>query len=432
MKKPAVMLVVWICFAAFPAMSPATEAVYEQRMARGVGAIESGDYKAAESEFRSAAREKPGDPNATLYLGVALSRGGKDEAETVLKEALRLDPGNPRTPFELGFHYYMRDRYDAAAEYFEKAARMAPGTEVSRNAESFLTAMKEKGAKKRWSLNLSGGLQYDSNIIVSPDDRPLPAGISERSDVRAVFLLKGRYMIFSGNKGDLSAGYSLYQSYHQNLEEFNINQSVPDLKASYNLAPWLTFRGMYSHESTNLGGGQYSYAHTINPSIVIREGERYSTVFDYRWKKTQYRNGTFFLTNSDRTGRDIAYVITQNASLHKAVQGRAGFAYDEDRTRRNFWDYNGYRTFAGLTFLLPRKSFLDISADIYRRKYNAEYPGFGVFRRDTTRTYSANAGYPLSSRYTLIAGHTYTEAASNVADFTYRRNVTGLFLNARF
>ena len=432
MKKLTVLFVVCISLVAFPATSPASEAVYEQQMARGVGAIESGDYKAAEIEFRSASREKPGDPNATLYLGVSLSRGGKDEAETVLKEAVRLSPGNPRAPFELGFHYYILDRYDAATEYFEKAARMAPGTEVSRNAESFLTAMKEKGARKRWSLNLSGGLQYDSNIIASPDDRPLPTSISGQSDWRAVFLLKGRYTLFSGKIGDLSAGYSLYQSYHQNLVDFNINQSVPDLKGTLNLAPWLTFRGMYSHESTYLGGGQYSFAHTINPSIVIREGEKYYTVLDYRWNKTQYRNGKFFLTNSDRTGADIAYVITQNANLYKTVQGRAGFAYDEDRTRKDYWDYNGYRMFAGLTFLLPYKSFLDVSAEIYRKKYNAEYPGTGVLKRDTVRTYSVNAGIPLSTRYTVVAGYTYTDTASNVADFCYRRNVTGLFLNARF
>ncbi|MBM2828057.1 MAG: hypothetical protein HW408_589, partial [Actinobacteria bacterium] len=185
--------------------SYASEALYEQKMTRGVVEIEGGNFPKAAAEFRAALKEKPDDPAATLYLGIALSRIGDKEAEASLNRALVLSPEDPRTNLELGIYYFRMDQRDESTEYFEKTIRLAPGTELSGKASEYLNAKKEKKAAKRWSLGVTAGGQYDTNVVLTPDGASLPQGVSQKSDWRGIALLRGRYTL-PGERTEGSVG----------------------------------------------------------------------------------------------------------------------------------------------------------------------------------------------------------------------------------
>ena len=145
-------------------VSHATVATYEQHLAKGVAGVEEADYRVAVEEFRAALKEKPLDPAATLYLGIALNRSGDREAETVLKQALAMEPADPRTNIELGIYYFTYSLYGEARDYFENTIKLAPGTEFSAKAREYLTRISEGGLAKPWALNLSNVLRIFDGI----------------------------------------------------------------------------------------------------------------------------------------------------------------------------------------------------------------------------------------------------------------------------
>ncbi len=297
-------------------VSHATVATYEQHIAKGVAGVEAADYRVAAEEFRAALREKPLDPTATLYLGIALNRSGDREAETILKQALAMEPSDPRTNIELGIYYFRYSMYGEARDYFENTIRLSPGTEFSARAGEYLTLIREGGLAKRWALNFSVGGQYDSNVVLNPSGNPLPQGISQKSDWSAVFVMNGRYHLIKEEKGEVSVGFNFYQNVHAVLSDFNITQPVFDVTAAYTILPWLQLRGLFNFEYVWVGGkNRYGYDYMVAPSVVISEGKGFSTVIEYRYRHYTFNDSELFFDNSQRSGPDNYIGITQNISL---------------------------------------------------------------------------------------------------------------------
>jgi len=180
-----------------------------------------------------ALQKHPDDPTATLYLGIAQSRSGNKEAGLSLKKALALNPTNLRTNLELGIFYFNQSAFGEAEDHFNTTKKLVPQTELSDMADKYLRVMKQGGAEKPWSLNISLGGQYDSNVSIAPDGTPLPEGITHKSDWRAIAYLNGRYTFINTRTVEGSAGYSLYQSLHSRLSDFDVTQNLFDLRGSY-------------------------------------------------------------------------------------------------------------------------------------------------------------------------------------------------------
>jgi len=411
--------------------SYASEAVYEQHLTRGVVEIEGGNFQNAAAEFRAALKEKPDDPAATLYLGIALSRVGDKEAEASLNRALALSPEDPRTNLELGIFYFRTDQRDESTEYFEKTIRLAPGTEYSEKASEYLKAKKEKKAGKRWSLGVTAGGQYDTNVVLTPDGVPLPQGVSQKSDWRGIALLRGRYTV-PGERTEGSVGYSFYQSFHARLTDFDLTQHLVDLSGEIRINPSIQLKGVYIFEYIALGGDQYEYTHAVGPTLTIREGKGFSTVIEYRYKRLYYSDTDRFPNNTDRDGSNHSGGITQNLRLTDNLLLNAGYFHDVDSTRVDFWDGYGDKGFAGVRVMLPYRIVVGGYAEYYRKNYGGVDPSAGVKRKDVTRTYSASAGISITDWFSIMLGQSYIENSSTVPDLAYKRGISSLFLNARF
>lgn len=416
----------------FTSPSHADEAAYERYMAKGIYDVEAYNYKDAAEEFRAALKEKPDDLFATLYLGISLSRSGDKEAEATLKKALSMNPQEPRTNLELGILYFNRALYDEARDYFENTIKLAPDTVLSGRAEEYLRFIERRGVPRRWGLNISIGGQYDSNVVLNSDDSPLPQGISDESDWRGVLYLKGLYNMVKSGKGQGSIGYSLYQSLHNELTDFNITQHLLELRGGYPVSPSLNLRGAYSYEYVYVGGDDYDSAHSISPSIIISEGKGFSTVVEYRYRDIHFMDSDLFANNSDRRGINNLFGITQSIPVHHSVLARVGYSHDEDSTRKEYWDYRGDKGFMGIKFSLPYRVLLDLYGEYYWKEYDGENPISGSKRRDEIQTYSASATKAFTDRYSMTIGYSYIDNDSNLDLYTYKRGITSLFLNARF
>ena len=428
------LILFFVLVLAIPATAQGT---YDQNMSKGMSAFEKKDYSAAEDAFRAALKESPDDYKATLYLGIVLNRKGEKEAQSYLKKALLAKPEDPNTNLQLGIYYFNRSVYPEAGDYFENTVDLAPNTEYSAEARAYLEKMAKPKAAKPWRVDAALGMQYDSNVIVGPDNQPPPKRISGKSDWSGVLYLKGQYDLITSDRFVGSVSYSAYQSLHTRLTDFNITQQVGGLDAVYALTKGVTLRGSYAFEYVLVGGDEYDYAHTLTPAVVFSYGNGFSTVVNYSYSNFHFSNSDLFPDNSDRTGFNNSGAIVQYLPLAGGdfLTARLGYAVDKDVTKQDFWAYTGNKGFGGLTFkILPT-----LSADVYGEYYNKKYKGLNPFsetgdlrRNDHVQTYSLTVTQKLSDIFSVVAGEIYVRNKSNIEAFDYKRSITSAFLTARF
>lgn len=410
----------------------AAESTYEKHIAKGISAVELKNYREAVAEFNAALKESPDDMTATLYLGIALSRSGDKDAGLILKKALSMKPDDPRVNLELGIYYFNRSIYGEAGDYFENTIKLAPKTAAAAKAEEYLKAAKGGSTSKPFTASIMAGFQYDSNVIINPDNGVLPQGISGKSDWSAVFNVKGRYNFVREQNADAYAGYSLYQNLHFHLSDFNVTQQLFELGAGYRITPSIALGGSYAFEYILAGGDSFSNSHSLSPTLKITESPRSATILEYRYRKNNYMNSDFYTDNSDRTGSNNMVGILQDLKLTDEIRMKAAYYHDTDSTRKDFWDYRGDKFRADLGIVLPHNFLLSLNGEYYKKQYKGFYPNTGEIRSDKTYSASASVTKPLSERCSLTFGELYIRNKSNIDLFDYKRAITSIFLNVRF
>jgi len=408
------------------------DSAYEIAITKAVSKIESEDFEGAMGILRDILKTKPEDERATLYLGIAMSRSGHRDAEGVLKKALLLNPHNPRTSLELGIYYYNKGTLDEARDYFDNTIQLAPNSEYAKTAVEYLKLAKEERVEKRWSLDLSAGGMYDSNVVLGSGDNPLPEGITRRSDWAAVFYLKGKYNLFSQRKLKGSASYSFYQSFYNKLADFDVTSNTFDLRLAYHVSKNLIIKGDYWFDYVLVGENTYNYAHNLSPILVIVEGGGFSTELHYIYRNVEYKDSDLFLDNSLRKGFNNLFKIIQNVPLSDIAILRVGYSYDVDNTQVEYWNYKGHKGLAEIKITLPYRIYIDIFGDYYDKDYKGIYPGTGTERHDRIWSGTFSGTKFLSDRFSLSLGLYYTNINSNIEFFDYDRIIPSLFVNVRF
>ncbi|MEW6586107.1 MAG: tetratricopeptide repeat protein [Nitrospirota bacterium] len=404
---------------------------YELHISKGILALDTKEYSRAMEEFTAALKVKPDDPTANLYLGIAHYRSGKErDGERFLKKALSIDPRSPRTNLELGILYYNRGLWDESRDFMETAKSLDPGTEVATAAENYLKEMGKKEAAvkaKDWALSLTAGAQYDSNVILEPSDGTLPQGISNKHDWRAVLYFDGHYTPAISGKLRLGPTYSFYQSIHAELHDFNVQQYLPGVMASFSLNKYLFFRTDYSYEYTTVGGSGYLSAHSVAPVLTIAEGRGFFTLLRYQYQNKDFKDSELFANNSERDGSNNLFGIIQYVPAG-IVTIRLSYAYDVDDTDKIHWAYKGHSGECSLSADFGEGWKTDLTGQYYRKDYRGDYPGTGTKRTDELKTFSVNLTKTMNKWLDITAGWLYEQDDSNIDIFEYERNITTFLL----
>ncbi|MFZ5906973.1 MAG: tetratricopeptide repeat protein [Nitrospirota bacterium] len=404
---------------------------YERALARAALKIENADYEGAAEDAREALRIKNDDEKATLYLGIALSRSGSAEAENILKRALSQNPQNPRTNLELGIYYYNKGIYEESEDYFGTAIQAAPETEIALKSREYLENIRKGGTVKPWSLDISLGGQYDTNVILEDGDS-LPQGISDKADWRAVFLLRGKYHFLRREKVEGALGYSFYQSLHANLPDFNVTNNLPEFTMAFHLAPWVSLKARYAFDYTLVGGDAYSYSHIVSPAVVFSLWKGLTTTVEYKYRKNHFMDTDLFGDNSDRRGFNNSIAVTETIPVASFGSIRVGYANDNENTRAQYWSYSGNKYFAGIRWNLPVRFYLDLYGEYHNRNYRERYPSAPRLRQDIMKSVSGSLTRVFSDRFSISVGQLYTRNKSSVDLFDYERAITSLFFTVRF
>jgi hypothetical protein len=419
-----------LCLLSSPAFG--TEADFEKRMARGVAALDAGNPALAQEEFRAAIKEHPGDSEAALYLAIALNRADDPAAESALKTALRLEPGNPRINLELGTFYYNHKMYDESGDYLENLLVLKPDPEMKAAAEGYLANIHSQNGGKRWGATLMGGMQYDSNVPLVADGVQLPVGIERRGDWRGVLNLGLNGVAIRDSQQELTGSYSLYQTLHVHLTDFNLTQNLLDVSYKRRISPLLSAKVSGGFESILLGGNQFVNGFTITPGLLATIREGMTTGLEYRFRNSYFKNSDTFPSNTDRDGVTHSIILSHRQPVSETINLRLGYTFERENTKVSAWSSNSHRGSAGLAVSLPSSLLLDIYMDAATRKYDEILTGATEVRSDTTFSGAASVTWQASDRLGVSAGYHYTNNASNITGYEYSRGITSIMFQGRY
>ena len=155
----AYFVFVILFFFASPAFSEETP-TFDFYMTKGTLALDQKNYIQAIDDFNAALKDKPDDPSATLYIGIALRKiGNQQEAEKLLKKTVKLDPQSPRANLELGILYFEKGIYDEARDFFETVKIISPKTELAAVAEDYIRNIGRKEKAEAREKDWASGFQ---------------------------------------------------------------------------------------------------------------------------------------------------------------------------------------------------------------------------------------------------------------------------------
>ncbi|MBF0466099.1 MAG: hypothetical protein HQK88_11515 [Nitrospirae bacterium] len=369
---------------------------------------------------------------AVFFCSTGLYADESKATDSELKSSLFKDPVNPEVNLKLGRLYYDEKLYDEARDYFENVIALSPGSPQATEAQAYLDKIKKMYGPKPWFVNVSGGIQYDSNVLLVTDNSFLPSNVSRKDDWKEVLYFSGGYSFVKTDKLEAMARLGFYQSINNRLKDYNITQSLFELSVRYIASDFVKLEGKYGFEYVLVGGDRFDYDHYFSPSVVLMEGKDTFTALEYRYKYTKFIDGANFLTNSERTGGNHLIGLKQRLPLFDKMSLELGYAYDKDFADTDNWKYDGNKGFASLDVLLPLNLMANVYAEYYRKDYNGRFEGSSVNRSDNAQTYSGSLTEVLSKNLSLSLAESYTKNNSNTEAYSYDRNITSLFLNVRF
>jgi hypothetical protein len=414
-----------LLFSSFSYAQEHQEKDYELAMTMGAFQLETGDYPQAIESFKKAVALKPKDQPATMSLGIAYSRSGDyGRAREVLLKAQALDKSDARTRYELGVALYkLGDMPGAKAQF----ASIDQGTadEALKDAAGDYLDLITSGLgqeNKKFSVDVLTGFQYDSNVILDPDNPIVPG--RKKSDWRFLAAASGKYRLIDDQKKSADAGYAFYQSLHSSFSDFNVQQHSLSLSGRYKASEKTRFDLRYSFNYAFVGGDKYSAVHNITPSAIFGFTPQSSTEFFYAFALQDYYNSTLFPTNSDRTGNNNAVGVTHTALFPGQTSVAISYAYDKDSANQDFWSYSGNKGSVSVQSKLPFAK-ATASASYYDKRYDGIVPGY-TQRHDGTHEYSVALSRNIIKNINLSLSDSYTRNESNIAPFQYTRNIVSL------
>jgi tetratricopeptide (TPR) repeat protein len=402
---------------------------YETALAKATLAVENSDYQEAVNLFKQALSIKPKDKEAMLGLGIAYSRSGDlQAAKSNLLRTLTVEPDDARALYEIGVVMYKLGSTGEARDFFSAAREKSRDASLKTAAQNYLALMPEgAGEGKKFSLGLSAGFQYDSNVILEPDN-PIAATQEKKSDMRGVLTVDGVYRFFKSNALSADAGYSFYQSVHHRIHDFNVQQHALKLAVTRILSGTAQTGLKYNFTYNLAGGSKFSAVHEVAPYITLQLLPKSLTEFHFIFDNSRYYNTAVFPGNAEQTGADRTMGFIHMLRLSEASTVSAGYDFDVNDANARSWSYRGQKGILGLRSVLGDYT-AEVAVSYYDQRFRDTGPGYE--RHDGTQEYSAGLSRKIGDNLTLTLNDLYTIRDSNISVYEYTRNIVGFFVVTR-
>jgi len=452
----------------------------------------------------------PNDFSVRFLLGVAyFAQERYDQAEPLLTQCFRERPKTDGLGYYVGFMRYRKKNYAGALEAFkaessqnpeiqqltrfysglalavmglpeqavaalDAATRGLTSTALTGPAERLRDAIAAGGgAGNRFHAEVRLGFTYDNNVKVlpNPSNDPLANAIrflptTSPGELASVTL---SYDWLRYGNWESTVGYQFFQTYVNNFHDFDIQDQVATLGATYRGA----FETGVLAGSRFLVGGQYAFDNQLlgeNQFLQRNTGTLFATLQanaggDSLWNPTNvttpiarvqgkiFNNFTGIPLPPEENRDAMNYMVGLSHTFYWSGDRhwfRVGYQWDTDVARGRNWSYRGNRVLAGVQYTLPSwETRLAYNMDVHFTNYlhaNSLFPILHpgtVQRADIEQTHvfaleqplpffvrqeAGAARAPLTLRIEYQVGVT----SSDIALYAYDRNVMSVSISFQY
>ena len=403
-----------------------------------------GHYEKSSKYFKILLDQNPNYTPAYFDYGLSLHRQKKyQESLEWFQKAKLADKTKPLPLFYEGLSHYFLGKEDEALSQWKDVEQFYPNSDVADAAKQWI-AQAESGKKivvgkpKKWTLSAAGSAFYDSNVTLDPDDLNLTNFGSEQADVMESGSLNINYRLHHTTNSDFFILYSGYQSAYDNvhfdMDRFNYGRNVGGINFQYKLSENVQMRIPADYTFVTLGKGKYSGTGSG------------TTAFDFSWGE-DWLTSAYAAAHWDEFFQAAISAPQRRDALRASVGGEQYFFFPTNRSRflkvgyeftnndakGNDWDYYQQRvTFAFNSPLIWKLNVTLLNDIIPLRKFINRDSIFAVKRGDFVYIASGVVSREILPHLTVSGSYTYSMVDSNIPQFTYHRQVTGLTISTAF
>ncbi|MEK6742178.1 MAG: tetratricopeptide repeat protein [Nitrospirota bacterium] len=382
------------------------------------------------------ASEREGvEPSQTAFLKglVFMKKRGYAEAEAALEKAKSLDPKlGAAVDFQIATIYHRQGKQAEARDRFAAVAAKDPGSDVGQMAKQQADALsKRMQTGERFQATVSAQYQFDSNVILKPENAPSAASISNQSDTALVVAVRAEYAPVLQGPYSMKLQYALYQSMYQDLKAYDVQSNT------FGIAPGYAFGDSsvlvpVSYNMTTVNGKDYLKAVALAPVTIFTpaEGQQAQASLRYLQKDFQY---TVVLPDENRDSTDLGAVLSWYW-LFAQQKGFVNAKYEinqENATGKN-WSYLGNKFSVGTLYPATDVLKFALGLEAYLQSFANTNTSFNMKRQDTTVTLTVQALYRVWRNIDAQMQYVYMKDDSNIPVYAYNKNIVGIGLYAKF
>ena len=327
-----------------------------------------------------------------------------------------------------GVSLFNQGLYKKAEYNFQEIKRISPDSQVGSSAEEFLQTIEKHTKNLVFDAGL--GLEYDDNVTLKPLDEDA-ATISDKEDWRGVINLGLTGRTFT-ELGQLAGGYSFYQSLHEDLTDYNVQDHTVFLSFSSDSRPVQPFI-RYSYDYCLVDNDKYFEKHTVFPALNITFASPHTTQPYVQYENTHYFDSPD-QDEQNRTGHTNTIGCNQYFSIMED-EGyvKIGGAYKNDNTKGDDWDSWGYKAAAALNIPIElQDTDLELGCQYENTNFVNEDSSFDKKRKDNNLNSYLKITHKIDEYWDISLSYSHTANNSNIDFYEYNRNITSLFANFTF
>ncbi len=332
--------------------------------------------------------------------------------------------------YHAGVAYYRQEIWDEAEDAFEEVLEKGPDSTMARSAKVYLKEIAKKKGDKPWHISTSLSLQQDSNVVLLSETSPLPTGITDQADLRAVVVLQGSVETFETEQWSGKAQYQLYTSFHQELDQFNVQSHDFGLLLVHRI-PERPYRLDFSYHfsAASVDGNDYLNTHLLSAAVDLLRNPKRVTRVEYRFSDKDFLKSAAFPNNDDRTGTNNALDIHLKQSVFdQAMRINTGYTYDKESARETDWEYQGHRLhFSARVSSAVLRGGVEpaLKIEFTTRQYdNVHTLSINKEKRDDQiQTVTLTFTRPFTEGIVGVLQYQQTVNGSNISVFDYKRQI---------
>jgi tetratricopeptide (TPR) repeat protein len=422
-------------------------------------------YDQAEAPLTQVFNERPQTEGIGYYVG--LIRYRKKDYQGALRAFRAETSKNPNIQqlvrFYSGLTLAILGLPEQAVAEVDAALRLQTGSALTGPAERIRDSLASaRDTERRFHADVRVGFLYDSNVAVVPQPSHDPTAESLRRRKHAttgeIAALRLEYAWLRTGPWESSVSYSFFQTYNNALPDFNVQNHLVAGALSYRAAVGsMPFQvgTQYSWDYLSLGNDDFLQRHTATLFGTLVENQGNLTTILGRFQNKDFYATPGQLLDEDRDARNWMVGLTH---VFRFAQDRhyirVGYQFDYEKADGRNFTYAGNRFLAGGQYTLPWGSTrLKYDFDLHQRHYlhaNTLLPVVNPGTREredfeqnhvvrVEQVLAANIG-PASigcasnapCPLTLAAEYQRTVADSNLAVYSYNRNVWSLTLSWQY